>query len=97
MNSSREVGTGLPPEDRYCFSERVDARGLRCPMPLLKAKQALNRASPGELIQVFATDAGADRDFPAFAKLSGHELIRHITRESGMIEFIIKKREESGL
>lgn len=97
MDSSNHQGEDLPEEGKYTFSERIDARGLRCPMPLLKAKQALNRASPGELIQVFATDAGADRDFPTFAKLSGHELIRHAPRECGTIEFIIKKRQENGL
>lgn len=83
--------------DDYVVAERIDARGLRCPMPLLKAKQALNRICPGELVQVFATDAGAARDFPAFATLSGHELLRHASSEDGIIEFVIKKRKESGL
>lgn len=79
------------------LAEQVDARGLRCPMPLLKAKQALNRAPAGGLVQVLATDAGAERDFPVFTRLSGHKLVRRVKKEGGVLEFIIKKREETGL
>lgn len=96
MDSSNNE-SGLTTGGEYAVAERIDARGLRCPMPLLKAKQALNRVSPGELVQVFATDAGAARDFPAFANLSGHELLRHMTNEDGVMEFVIKKRKESSL
>lgn len=78
------------------FAERIDARDLRCPMPLLKAKQALSRVRAGDLVQVLATDAGAARDFPAFAALSGHILLRYVECDSGVLEFIIKKREEIG-
>lgn len=77
------------------FAEQIDARGLRCPMPLLKAKQALNRAPAGGLVRVLATDAGAARDFPVFVTLSGHLLVRHVKREGGVLEFIIKKRKET--
>lgn len=54
----------------------VDARGLRCPLPLLKAKQALRDLAPGQALRVWATDAGSVRDFDSFARQSGHQLRR---------------------
>jgi tRNA 2-thiouridine synthesizing protein A len=53
----------------------VDARGHRCPMPLLMAKRALNGLSEGQRLGVIATDPGSLRDFEAFARQSGHELL----------------------
>ncbi len=53
----------------------VDARGLRCPMPLLKAKQALNAMQVGEELRLLATDPGSRRDMRAFAEQSGHQLL----------------------
>lgn len=53
----------------------VDARGQRCPMPLLMAKRALNAMAAGERLRVVATDATAPRDFEVFARQSGQELI----------------------
>lgn len=53
----------------------VDALGLQCPMPLLKAKRALNALAVGECIRVQATDQGSLRDFEVFAQQSGHELL----------------------
>ncbi|MEB3736303.1 sulfurtransferase TusA family protein [Halopseudomonas pachastrellae] len=53
----------------------VDARGLSCPLPLLKAKQALNSMLAGQTLHVMATDAGSERDFQRFAELSGNYLL----------------------
>jgi tRNA 2-thiouridine synthesizing protein A len=53
----------------------VDALGLICPMPLLKAKRALNEMAVGERLRVMATDQGSVRDFQVFAQQSGHRLI----------------------
>lgn len=53
----------------------VDATGLRCPMPLLKAKRALNGMQPGEVLRVLSTDAGSVRDFAVFSEQSGHALL----------------------
>jgi tRNA 2-thiouridine synthesizing protein A len=53
----------------------LDARGLSCPMPLLKAKLALNGMQAGQVLHVSATDAGSVRDFQRFAELSGHALL----------------------
>ena len=53
----------------------VDARGLECPMPLLKAKRALNGMASGEKLRILATDSGSQRDFRVFAEQSGHSLL----------------------
>ena len=53
----------------------LDACGLKCPMPLLKAKLELNKMDSGEILKVSATDAGSQRDFRAFARLAGHALL----------------------
>ncbi|RYY77332.1 MAG: sulfurtransferase TusA family protein [Gammaproteobacteria bacterium] len=55
-------------------SLEVDARGLACPLPLLKAKQGLRNVEQGELLRVLATDAGSLKDFVSFAQLTGQVL-----------------------
>lgn len=57
------------------IDERLDASGLSCPLPLLKAKQALNRLAGGQVLEVVCTDPGSVRDFLAFTEQSGHELL----------------------
>lgn len=54
----------------------VDARGLRCPMPLLKARKALSSLEEGAQLEVWATDSGAEADFKAYCEQSGHALLR---------------------
>jgi tRNA 2-thiouridine synthesizing protein A len=58
------------------FDAQLDTCGLNCPLPLLKAKLALNRLASGAVLKVEATDAGSQRDFRAFASLAGHSLLR---------------------
>ena len=53
----------------------VDARGLLCPLPLLKAKKALNELNPGQIVEVLATDSGSMRDFTTFCELSDNKLL----------------------
>ena len=53
---------------------RIDARGLECPLPLLKAKQGLNQLATGDLLQLLATDPGSERDIHAYMALSAHRL-----------------------
>ena len=53
----------------------VDARGLNCPLPILKAKKALNGMQSGQTVRVVSTDVGSVRDFQAFAKQTGNELL----------------------
>ena len=57
----------------------LDARGLNCPLPILKAKKSLNDMASGELLRVVATDAGSVRDFQAFARQTGNELVEQTT------------------
>ena len=71
--------------------ETIDARGLSCPLPLLKAKQELNRLMPGEQLRVLATDSGSIRDFHAFAELSGHGL-KDFSEDNGVYYYLLVKK-----
>lgn len=70
--------------------QEVDARGLSCPLPLLKAKQALNRIESGESLRILATDQGSVRDFQTFAELSGNKLLER-SEENGCYTYILQK------
>ena len=59
--------------------QEIDTRGLNCPLPILKAKKALAGMESGELLKVLATDSGSLRDFQAFAKQTGNELVEQQT------------------
>jgi tRNA 2-thiouridine synthesizing protein A len=61
------------------IDKEVDARGLNCPLPILKAKKALSDMLSGQILRVVATDAGSVRDFQAFAKQTGNELVAQET------------------
>jgi tRNA 2-thiouridine synthesizing protein A len=61
------------------FDRELDTRGLNCPLPILKAKKALADMSSGQTLKVVSTDAGSTRDFQAFAKQTGNELIHQET------------------
>lgn len=69
----------------------LDTRGLNCPLPILKAKKALAEMASGEVLKVLSTDPGSTRDFQAFAKQTGHELVG---QESAGAEFVhvLKRR-----
>ncbi|MGL4316772.1 MAG: sulfurtransferase TusA family protein [Pseudomonas sp.] len=68
----------------------LDATGLNCPLPLLKAKLELNRLPSGAVLKVTATDAGSQRDFRAFARLAGHELLRE-EEQGGVFRYWLRK------
>ncbi len=70
----------------------LDVCGLNCPMPLLKAKQALNALAAGALLRVIATDPGSVRDFEVFAQQSGNELLES-TNCDGRFEYLLRKKE----
>ncbi len=70
--------------------QEVDARGLACPLPLLKAKQALNQLASGEKLKVFATDEGSVRDFKTFAELSGNILLES-SQDDAFYTYVIQK------
>jgi tRNA 2-thiouridine synthesizing protein A len=58
------------------FDRELDTRGLNCPLPILKAKKALADMASGQVLKVVSTDAGSVRDFQAFAKQTGNELLQ---------------------
>ncbi|AOE87004.1 sulfurtransferase TusA family protein [Pseudomonas sp. TCU-HL1] len=72
------------------FDAELDASGLNCPLPLLKAKLELNRLPSGAVLKVIATDAGSQRDFRAFAQLAGHQLL-HEEVEDGVFRYWLRK------
>ena len=61
------------------IDKELDTRGLNCPLPILKAKKALADLSSGQMLKIISTDAGSVRDFQAFAKQTGNELIEQQT------------------
>ncbi len=61
------------------IAKEIDTRGLNCPLPILKAKKALTELQAGQLLKVVATDAGSLRDFQAFARQTGNELVEQRT------------------
>lgn len=69
----------------------LDATGLNCPMPLLKAKQALNALAAGDRLHVVATDPGSARDFKVFSEQSGHALL-DAREEKGRYYYLLEKR-----
>ena len=72
-----------------CDAE-LDASGLNCPLPMLKAKMELNRLASGAVLKVTATDAGSQRDFRTFAKLAGHVLL-HEENADGIYRYWLRK------
>lgn len=72
------------------FDEILDASGLNCPLPLLKAKQALNRLEVGQVLKVIATDAGSIRDFKAYTEQSDHVMLDSFTEEEPYV-YIIRR------
>jgi len=73
------------------FDKEIDTRGLNCPLPILKAKKALSEMLSGEVLKVVSTDAGSIRDFQAFARQTGNELIGQETAEPEYIH-ILRRR-----
>ncbi|MCB1683716.1 MAG: sulfurtransferase TusA family protein [Pseudomonadales bacterium] len=69
----------------------LDVTGLNCPMPLLKAKKALNSLPPAGLLRVLATDPGSVRDFETFTRQSGHELLES-SRDGDTFVYLLRKK-----
>ncbi len=68
----------------------LDAKGMACPMPVVKTKKAMKDIDTGEVLEVHATDKGAKSDLAAWAKSGGHELLKD-TEEDDVLKFWIKK------
>ncbi|OJU90027.1 MAG: hypothetical protein BGO13_00665 [Burkholderiales bacterium 66-5] len=73
------------------IDSELDARGLNCPLPILKAKKVLTKMLSGQLLKVVATDPGSTRDFQAFAKQTGNELVEQQTQGEEFIH-ILRRR-----
>jgi TusA-related sulfurtransferase len=73
------------------FDQELDTRGLNCPLPILKTKKALTTLQSGQVIRVVSTDPGSVRDFAAFAKQTGNELLSQETLGSDFIH-VLKRR-----
>ena len=72
-------------------NKEIDTRGLNCPLPILKAKKALADMASGQLLKVLATDSGSLRDFQAFAKQTGNELVEQQTLDNEFVH-ILRRR-----
>ena len=70
--------------------QTLDARGLNCPLPILKTRKAMNALIAGQTLQVIATDPGSVKDFEAFCKQTGNQLMSS-GQNAGAFEFLIKK------
>ena len=72
------------------FASELDARGLNCPLPILKAKKAITALESGQILKIVATDPGSVKDFEAFAKQTGHELLES-AEAGGEYTFMLKR------
>ncbi len=72
------------------YQQELDARGLNCPLPILRAKKAVGGLASGEVLRVVATDPGAVKDFEAFCRQTGNELLGSTTR-GNEFAFLIRK------
>ena len=72
------------------FDQELDASGLNCPLPILRAKKTLSGMSAGQILHIIATDPGSVKDFDAFAKQTRNELLES-KEDGGKFHFMIKK------
>jgi len=73
------------------FDKELDARGLNCPLPILRTKKSLGELGSGQVLKIVATDPGSVKDFQAFAKQTGNELMSS-TEGGGEFTFFMKKK-----
>ncbi len=75
MEGVYRMETGMDAETQIPIDRELDARGLNCPLPILRTKKSLNDMIPGQVLKVVATDPGSVRDFQAFSKPTGNQLL----------------------
>ena len=93
MADSKQAPTNkadLPKVDPLKVDHRLDAKGLSCPLPILKARKALNSMAAGETLKIEATDAGSVADFGAFCRTTGNELLES-SQAGGVYSYLIRK------
>ena len=71
--------------------KELDTRGMNCPLPILKAKKALAAMSSGDILKVVATDPGSVRDFQAFARQTGNELVEQTSANDEFVHFLRRR------
>jgi tRNA 2-thiouridine synthesizing protein A len=71
--------------------QQVDARGLNCPMPIVKTAQAVKALASGQTVEVLATDAGSVKDFAAWSKTTGNVIIEQ-SSDAGVFRFVLQKK-----
>ena len=71
--------------------QRVDAKGLSCPMPIVKTAQAIKPLTSGDLLEVLATDPGSVKDFAAWSRTTGNELVEQTT-DGGVFRFVLRRK-----
>jgi tRNA 2-thiouridine synthesizing protein A len=69
----------------------LDAKGMNCPLPILKTKKALQTMQPGALLEVLATDAGSVADFESFCRQTGNQLVSS-SKEGDVFKFLVKRK-----
>jgi tRNA 2-thiouridine synthesizing protein A len=77
--------------DAIAHDVEVDARGLNCPLPILRTKKALNAMNSGQVLRILATDPGSVRDFQAFSRQTGNALLAS-SAEGGEFHFLLRKK-----
>jgi tRNA 2-thiouridine synthesizing protein A len=73
------------------ITRQLDARGLSCPMPIVKTAQAIKAIGAGDLIEVLATDPGSVKDFAAWSRTTGHELVEQSV-DGGTFRFVLRRK-----
>lgn len=73
------------------FDRELDVKGLHCPLPILRTKKALAEMQSGQLLRVLATDPGAVKDFAAFARQTGNELVEE-KQDGDVFEFVLRRK-----
>ncbi len=73
------------------ITQTVDAKGLNCPMPIVRTAQAIKALASGQLIEVLATDPGSVKDFAAWARTTGNELVEQSV-DAGVYRFVLRRK-----
>lgn len=81
----------MPNEETIVFDRDLDARGLNCPLPILRTKKTLNEMESGQVLRILATDPGSVRDFQAFSRQTGNDLLEH-SDSDGEFRFYLRKK-----
>jgi tRNA 2-thiouridine synthesizing protein A len=92
-DSAAAARTSLPTtkEATMNFDKELDARGLNCPLPILRAKKALTDMQSGQVLRIVSTDLGSVKDFAAFCKQTGNELLESATTDSEYTFYLKRK------